>query len=102
MSNRIYSSPPLRPLAPSTPEKDRPKYILCSGRHDALRSVPSSRRYFIIKGQTNPLKGSQLLRFPSGLTLEHLPPRRRPLWPLVLCALLIWSAVAVSIYYLFT
>lgn len=42
-----------------------------------------------------------LVRFPSGLEVEDMTERNpRPLWPLVVSALLIWAAVIGSAWYL--
>lgn len=90
MSNRIYSDyqnrANMQPVAPRTSEEGKPQtsYHCFSGSPDALPISP----------------GPRILRFPSGLEMEQLPPRRRPLWPLLTFALLIWAAVARCAYYL--
>lgn len=61
----------LRPHAPTTSGHDAPRN---------LATPPPRLR-----------PGPRVTRLPSGLTLEHAT--RRPLWPLVLTCLIIWSAV---------
>lgn len=49
--------------------------------------------------ERNPRGSTCRVRTPSGLDLEVMPPRRKPLWPLMLGLLVIWGLVAWAVWF---
>lgn len=90
MSNRIYSD--MKPHTTNTDDREKLEVVY---------TVSSPNFFQPVKPIAPHSTPRRLLRFPSGLEVEDMTERNpRPLWPLVLCALLIWAAVVGCAYYL--
>lgn len=44
----------------------------------------------------------RVIRLPSGLEMEVMPPRSRTLWPLLVTNALLWSAAGAAAWFLWT